>query len=140
METKRARRWWAGLVLAGLVLGLLGIKAVQAGWFELHLPLAQNGRPALIFFTLSRGCDCQMTVVHSAEAQLAAWELPARLGLNVIRVDYERRPDLAQQYEVARAPAVVLLDAAGAVTWKQDVGLSDTAPLDLETLEAEIAP
>jgi len=101
------------------------------GWFAHRQPLVLNGQPALLFFTVSRGCDCQMKVVHNAEAQLAAWQLPANLGLNVIRLDINRRPDLAKQYGVARAPALVLLDAAGQVAWKQDVGLSDEAPLDL---------
>jgi hypothetical protein len=45
---------------------------------------------------------------------------------------------LARQYDVARAPALVLLDAAGQVVWKQDLGLSDEAPLDLEAASLQI--
>jgi len=138
METKRASRWWALLVLAGLFLGLLALKAVQEGWFASRLSLEMNNQPALVFFTLSRGCKCQMTVVLSAEAQLTAWKLPAELGLNVIRVDFDRRPDLARQYGVARAPALVLLDSLGQVVWKQDVSLSDKVPLDLNQVEVQI--
>jgi hypothetical protein len=135
METKRARRWWVLLLLAGLFLGPLVLKAVQEGWFEPRLPLELNNQPALVFFTLSRGCECQMTVVAHAEAQLAAWEFPVQRPFRVIRVDFNRRPDLAQQYGVARAPALVLLDDSGQVVWKQDVGLSDDAPLDLDLAE-----
>jgi peptidoglycan/LPS O-acetylase OafA/YrhL len=138
METKRAPRWWALLVLAALFLGPMVLKAVQEGWFAPSPPLELNSQPALVFFTLSRGCECQMTVVQSAEAQLAAWELPADLGLNVIRVDINRRPDLARQYGVARASALVLLDSQGQVVWKQDVGLSDEAPLDLNQIERQL--
>jgi hypothetical protein len=138
METKRAPRWWALLVLAALFLGPMVLKAVQEGWFAPSPPLELNSQPALVFFTLSRGCECQMTVVQSAEAQLAAWELPADLGLNVIRVDINRRPDLARQYGVARAPGLVLLDSQGQVVWKQDVGLSDEAPLDLNQVERQL--
>jgi xanthine dehydrogenase accessory factor len=43
-------------------------------------------------------------------------------GFVVIVVDFSHRPDLARQYDVARTPALVLLDAAGEVVWKQDVG------------------
>jgi hypothetical protein len=138
MEPKRAPRWWALLVLVGLFLGPLALKAVQGGWFAPRPPLELRGQPALVFFTLSHGCECQMTVVLSAEAQLAAWELPVGLGLNVIRVDFDRRPDLARQYGVARAPALVLLDSQGQLVWKQDVGLSDELPLDLDQAEIRI--
>jgi len=138
METKRAPRWWALLVLAALFLGPMVLKAVQEGWFAPSPPLELNSQPALVFFTLSRGCDCQMMVVQSADAQLAAWALPVDLGLNVIRVDFDRRPDLARQYGVARAPALVLLDSQGQVVWKQDVGLSDEAPLDLNQVERQL--
>jgi hypothetical protein len=138
MEIKCAPRWWVLLVLAGLFLGLLALKAVQEGWFAPRPPLELNSQPALVFFTLSRGCECQMTVVQSAETQLAAWVLPVDLGLNVIRVDINRRPDLARQYGVARAPALVLLNATGQVAWKQDVGLSDESPLDLNQAKRQV--
>ena len=126
------------VVLISIIGVVLGIKAVSRGWFSQRQPLVLNGQPALLFFTISRGCDCQMMVVHNAEAQLAAWQLPANLGLNVIRLDFNRRPDLAKQYGVARAPALVLLDTAGQVAWKQDEGLSDEQPLDLATCQAKI--
>jgi len=45
---------------------------------------------------------------------------------------------LAQQYGIARAPALDLLDTEGQVFWKQDVGLSDEAPLDLDAAETQI--
>ena len=108
------------------------------GWFAHRQLLNLNGQPALVFFTLGRGCECQMTVIASAEAQIAAWDVPGEAGLPVLRVDFSRRPDLAQQYGVARAPALVLLDSHGQVIWKQDVGLSDEAPLDLAAAEAQI--
>ena len=135
MEPKRAPRWWALLVLVGLFLGPLALKAVQEGWFELRPQLELRGQPALVFFTLSHGCECQMTVVLSAEAQLAAWPVALEGQIPILRVAFDRRPDLVRQYGVARAPAVVLLDDSGQVVWRQDVGLSDDAPLDLDQAE-----
>ena len=108
------------------------------GWFTHQQPLVLNGRSTLLFFTIFRGCECQMKVVHNAETQLTAGEFPVNLGLAIIRLDFNRRPDLAKQYGVARAPALVLLDNLGQVVWKQDVGLSDESPLDLATCQAKI--
>jgi hypothetical protein len=98
----------------------------------------QAGQPVLAFFTLGDGCECQMNVIRSAEAQLADWPF-IRTGIFWIqRVDYNRRPDLVRQYNVARAPALVLLDSLGQVVWKQDLGLTDDAPLDLIEAQSQV--
>lgn len=112
----------------------LGAKAIWGGWLNMDETLDLNGKPALIFFTLSKGCDCQMTVVRAAEAQLADWVSP----LPVHRVDFDRHRDLAEKFHVARAPALVLVNAKGQVVWKQDEGLSDESPLDLNQAERQI--
>jgi hypothetical protein len=138
METTSGSRWRVLLVVAGLAVGTLALKAAQDGWLSARPPLEVDGQPALIFFTLDRGCECQMQVVHRAETQLAAWQVPTALGLNVIHVDFYRRPDLAEHYAVARAPALVLLDNHGEVVWKQDLALSDVAPLDLSQAQWQI--
>ena len=133
------RRYVMMLVLFGaLVMAVLAMKSFNDGWFEPQTPLELNGQPALVFFTLGHGCECQMTVIANAEAQIANWEVPGEIGLPVLRVDFSRRPDLARQYGVVRAPALVLLDAQGQVVWKQDVGLSDEAPLDLEQAKDQV--
>ncbi|GAB4419416.1 MAG: hypothetical protein Kow002_07010 [Anaerolineales bacterium] len=126
------RVFWI-LFLASLTL-TLGLKAASEGWFTARTPLPLNGQPALVFFTLSKGCDCQMTVVRAAEAQLADWVSP----LPLYRVDFDRRHDLAEQFGVARAPALVLVNAEGQVVWKQDEGLSDGSPLDLNQAERQV--
>lgn len=120
-----------------LIVGLLAIKLFKGGWFMHRLPLELNGQPALVFFTLSEGCECEMSVVIAAETQLIHWSLPHTGSISLLRVDFSLRPDLAQQYGVARAPALVLLDGLGQVAWKQDVGLSDNAPLDLAQAEVQ---
>lgn len=120
------------LFLAAIAL-TLGLKAVSEGWFAVREPLPINGQPALVFFTLSKGCECQMTVVRAAEAQLAEWDSP----LPLLRVDFDRRRDLAKQFGVVRAPALVLVNAEGQAVWKQDEGLSDESPLNLEQAEIQ---
>lgn len=119
--------------LASLTL-TLGLKAATEGWFAARVPLPLDGQPALIFFTLSKGCECQMIVVRAAEAQLADWFLPLPLH----RVDFDRRRDLAEQFGVVRAPAIVLINAEGQVIWKQDEGLSDESPLDMDQAERQV--
>ena len=132
------RRMGMLFLLGVVVMAVLAIKSFNDGWFEPQTPLALNGQPALVFFTLGRGCECQMVVMRSAEAQMAAWPVMIDGVMPVLRVDFSRRPDLANQYDVARAPALVLLDSLGQVVWKQDVGLSDDAPLDLVQAQNQV--
>ena len=144
MNTKRAqtladrRRAGILIIFGSVVLALLVIKSFNDGWFEPQTPLALNDQPALVFFTLGRGCECQMIVIRNAEAQLAAWPLLEQETIPLLRVDFSRRPDLVKQYNVALSPALVLLDAQGQVVWKQDLGLSDEAPLDLAAAESQV--
>ena len=135
---KDRRRIGVLMVFGVLVFAVLAIKSFNDGWFEPQIPLELNGRPALVFFMLGRGCECQMSVVRSAEAQLAAWQVAQDKTIPIFWVDFSRRPDLTNQYGVARAPALVLLDESGQVIWKQDVGLSDEAPLDLEQAKDQV--
>jgi len=134
-ERKRMR---VLLLFGVLVMAVLAIKSFNDGWFEPKTPLELDGQPSLVFFTLGRGCECQMKVVHNAEGQLAAWRVTQTSDIPILRVDFSRRPGLARQYGVARAPALVLLDVQGQVVWKQDVGLSDDAPLDLTQAQSQI--
>ncbi|OGO64548.1 MAG: hypothetical protein A2029_15980 [Chloroflexi bacterium RBG_19FT_COMBO_47_9] len=132
------RRMIAWMLFGVVVMAVISIKSFNDGWFEPKTPLALNGEPALVFLTLGRGCECQMKVVRSAEAQLASWSVTLDGQISVFRVDFSRRPDLARQFDIARAPALVLLDSNGEVVWKQDVGLSDEAPLDLASANLQI--
>lgn len=124
-------RWLAWIAVGMFILAILTAKAVYQHRLFPGPPLELFGQPALVFFTLGRSCPCQMTIVENAEAQLSAWSVSTSMGINIIRLDFSRRADLAKQYHVARAPALVLLDHTGQVFWKQDVELSDEKPLDL---------
>ena len=121
-----------------VVGGLLAAKPVASGWLDRQPPLPLGDQPALLFFNSDRGCPCALVVYQAADAQLASWPEPARQGVHLHRIMIERRPDLARQYRVARAPTLVLLDGAGQIVWRQDDVISDTAPLDLRTVEARI--
>lgn len=132
------RRVLALILLGVVVMAMLAIKSFNDGWFEPKIPLELNDQPALVFLMLRRGCECQMSVVRAAEAQLATWQVAQKEAIPILWVDFSRRPDLARQYGVARAPALVLLNAAGEVVWKQDVGLSDDSPLDLVLAQSQV--
>lgn len=122
------------LLFFGALVLILGLKAVQLGWFIPRPPLELNGEPALLFFNKARGCKCELFVYNNANAQINAWNAPVR----IVHIDLERRPDLAQQYCIIRAPSLVLLNAAGQVAWRQDEGLSDEEPLDLKQVEVQV--
>lgn len=122
------------LVFALALAVTLGAKALWGGWFDAGAPVALNGGPVLVFFTLSEGCDCQMTVVRAAEGQLAGWKSP----LPLVRVDFDRQRGLAMRWHIARAPALALVNADGLAVWKQDEGLSDASPLDLNQAERQV--
>jgi hypothetical protein len=132
------RRWMVLMVLGALLLVVLAIKSVNREWFVPKTPIEVTGQPVLVFFSLAEGCECQMSVVQRAEAQLADWPCLQTGVFSLQRVDYDRRPELVRLYHVARAPAQVLLDASGVVVWTQDLGVSDKAPLDLEMAQRQI--
>lgn len=132
---------WKWLVWSGLgaaLLTVLTVKAAQLGWLAAHPPLDLHGRPAVLFFNSERGCECALVVYRNAEAQVAAWPEAARARIALHRLDLDRRPDLARQYGVVRAPTLLLLNESGLVVWRQDESLSDEVPLDLGRLDAQI--
>jgi hypothetical protein len=116
------------IIFLGALALTFGLKAAQLGWFTPHPPLKLDGTPALLFFNKSRGCECELLIYNNAETQMDSWNA----SVHVIRIDLDRRPDLARQYEVIRAPTLVLLNAEGQIAWRQDEGLSDESPLDLD--------
>ena len=119
------------IIFFGALALTFGLKAAQLGWFTPHPPLELDGEPALLFFNKLRGCECELFVYNNAEVQMNSWNASVR----VIRIDLDRRPDLARKYEVVRAPSLVLLNAKGQIVWRQDEALSDESPLDLDQIE-----
>jgi hypothetical protein len=134
---KNSKNIWLIFGLALVIV--LGLKANQSGWFSPRPPLELDGQVSLLFFNKDRGCECELVVYHAAEAQVNAWSEHARSGVPIYTINLERRPDLASQYKVIRAPTLILLDVKGQVVWRQDTGISDEAPLDLKTAESHIS-
>lgn len=113
-------------------------KALDVGLFAKRPQLELYNQASLLFFNKDRGCDCELVVYRSAEAQISAWPAEEGRGIPVHRIDMSKRPDLVRQYKVIRAPTLILLNAEGREIWRQDTGLSDEAPLDLENAQASI--
>jgi hypothetical protein len=122
------------IVFFSALILTFGLKAAQLGWFNPRPPLALDGKPVLLFFNKSRGCECEMLVYNNAETQMNSWNA----SVQVIHIDLDQRTDLARQYEVIRAPNLVLLNVEGQVVWRQDEGLSDKSPLNLEQAKNQV--
>lgn len=119
-------------------IAIVGFKAYQSGWFEFRRPLELDGKPALLFFNVYEGCECQMVVSNNANAQITNWSEVDRQGVPVLAVDIDQRPDLAQQYDIYRVPTLMLLDSQGQLMWMQDYSINDEQPLELHQFEIEI--
>lgn len=127
-----------GLVFVLLVFGVLALKALQEGWFIAESPPELPAQPVLLLFNRYRGCECALDVYEAAEWQVMGWSETARLAVPVVVVNLDRQKELGRQYNVHRAPALLLLDAAGNVVYRQNEVISDDLPLDLETFEQKI--
>jgi hypothetical protein len=132
------RRFLILSLLICVAIVIVGTKAFRSGWFAPRRPLDLNGKPALLFFNVSKGCECQMVVSNNASDQVASWSEEARQDIPVFHIDIERRPDLSEQYDVNRVPALLLLDSQGQLMWKQDYSINDDLPLDLIQFELAI--
>jgi hypothetical protein len=135
-----APRTIVGLVML-MALAILGVKAVDQNW--LRLPGAQdglelNGQPALIIFNSYTGCDCVQRVYRAADYQVSYWPEEDRMGVPVIYLNFDQWSELQEQYDVVRAPTLILVDADGSMIYQQNEIITDEFPLDLNTFEQKI--
>lgn len=79
-----------------------------------------------------------MVVYQAAEEQINGWSDVDRHNMPVIHIDLDRRPDLGKQFDVIRAPALLLVDHEGKIIFGQKDPKSDTSPLDLAAFESII--
>jgi hypothetical protein len=126
------------LILGVALMVVVSAKGVQRGWFARRPPLELGNQPALLFFNNDRGCECVLVIYQRADAQVAAWPAAERREVPVRRINLEHRPDLGEQYQIARAPTLLLVDAQGNEIWRQDEVVSDEHIFDLEQFQAEI--
>lgn len=128
----------------GLVLFLFGVmivfafKAINEDWFSPREPLVLDGKHALILFNRYKGCECELVVYQAAEEQFENWSQEKRKNVQKFVFNLDRRPDLKQQFNIIRAPTLILVDGSGNIILKQDVGITDTEPLNLPLFEEKI--
>lgn len=68
---------------------------------------------------------------------MAAWPAENRASIAVHRIVLDKRPDLQRQYEIQRAP-ILLLDAHGQEIWREWGVASNPNVFDLAAMEAQI--
>jgi hypothetical protein len=129
-----ARKRLGLLAFIALILAIMAYKAYDEGWFLPRPPLVLHGQPAILFFNRHKGCECEMVVYTAAKDQMSRWIQEEHSSIPMISIDLDRRPDLGKQFDIVRAPALLLVDQKGAVVYSQKDSLSDTTPLDLLSL------
>lgn len=127
------------LGLAGLVLIVLGIKAMPAWLAAADQAPDLSDKPALLFFNEDEPCECMLELAQSADRQMADWQDGRQEDIQMMRIGMEQRKDLEAKYKVFRAPCLVLVDQNDAVAWRQDYPLIKGGPFKLDELETAIA-
>ena len=126
---------WQGFL--GIVLVILGVKFAASAWQSL-LPLEIEDQPALLYFTLEESCECMQELLEMADLQIKDWPETARGGVEIVRIDFDVREDLASQYRVFRLPCLVLVDQSGEIVFRQDYPLVEGGPFNLSEFEEKI--
>ena len=121
-----------------VILLVLAYKTYDDGWFLPRKPIVLNDQPAVLFFNRHKGCDCARIVYHAAARQMREWPEAQRLGVQLIQVDLDRQTYLGKQFDVARAPALLLIDATGNIVYRQEEVVIDLEPMNLPLLEQNI--
>jgi len=137
-DSDKAMRCIVIILMTLLITGIMIYKALDNGWLMSREPLDLSNAPVLLFFNRHKGCECEMVVYTAAENQVANWSDEERQGILIVRVDLDRRPDLGKQFNIIRAPALLLVDTEGNILFGQKDSISDTAPLDLDAFTVAI--
>lgn len=128
---------WAAL-LAAVVL-VAGVKELRPVLFGGGPHLALNDQPSILFFNNDEGCECIVPLYQKADAVIAAWPAERRGNLTVRRIVLDDRPDLQRQYDIERAPMLLLMDGNGRELWREWGVASNPEVFDLGEVESRIA-
>lgn len=126
------------LLLAGAIILLLGVKVAGSLLLPSGPPLDLNNQPALLFFNNEEGCECVIPLYQKADAVIAAWPNENRAHIPVLRIILDERPDLQKDYDIERAPMLLLLDEQGQEVWRGWGVASNPQVFDLAEGEAQI--
>jgi len=137
MSKQKRNAIWLGFF--GLILIVLGIKYLPVFLAAASQQYALENTPVILFFSVDEPCECMVDLTQRAEAQIANWLVESQSGITVMRIAMDQRRDLEAKYDVFRAPCLVLVDADGKVSWRQDYPLIEGGPFKLPELEAAIA-
>jgi len=135
IQVHKPRVW---LLLFGAVATLWGVKTIQSSFLTVGPTLILAGQPALLFFNNEEGCDCVLPLYARADEVIAAWLPEQRAQVDVDRIILDERPDLAQHYNVERAPMLLLLDTNDHVVWREWGVASNPDVFDLPVVEEQI--
>jgi hypothetical protein len=129
---------WVWLLLLLTVVLLLGLKTIKVAFIPVGPPIMVGSQPVLLFFNNEEGCECVLPLYARADDVVAAWLPEIRAQVGVERIILDDRPDLGRQYDVERAPMLLLLDNNGQVVWREWGVVSNPEVFDLAAGEAQI--
>ena len=135
IQVHKPRVW---LLLFVTVAALLGVKSMQASLVSAGPPLIVGSQPLLLFFNNEEGCECVLPLYARADEIIAAWPSDRHVEIEIKRFVLDERPDLQRQYDVERAPMLLLLDAGGQVMWREWGVASNPDVFDLAAVEKQI--
>lgn len=135
IQVHKPKVWF---LLAGAIVLLMGVKVGRPFLLPAGPPIELKNQPALIFFNNDEGCECVMPLYQKADAVIAAWPPEQRAQVPLHRIVLDERPDLQRQYDIERAPILLLLDAKGQVVWREWGVASNPNVFDLARVEGKI--
>jgi hypothetical protein len=96
-------------------------------------------QPLLLFFNNEEGCECVLPLYARADEVIAAWQPDLLSQVDIRRIILDERPDLQRQYDVQRAPMLLLLDAGGQVIWREWGVATNPDVFDLAAIEEQVS-
>lgn len=136
IQVHKPRVW---LLLFVAVAVVLGVKSAKGSLVPAGPPLIMGGQPLLLFFNNEEGCECVLPLYARADEVIAAWQPDLLSQVDIRRVILDERPDLQRQYDVQRAPMLLLLDAGGQVIWREWGVASNPDVFDLAAIEEQVS-